>query len=95
MADGRREVITAHTGLVGGDNKIMKNIFNSNTTEDMIEVLEAKNLTEAVFNSIAQSIVKHCQERFNLKPEVIILKMDGTKTNKGREKIPSYTSNYL
>lgn len=42
LADGRREVITAHTGLVGGDNKIMKNIFNSNTTEDMIEVLEAK-----------------------------------------------------
>ena len=59
----------------------MKNIFNSNTTEDMIEVLEAKNLTEAVFNSIAQSIVKHCQERFNLKPEVIILKMDGTILN--------------
>jgi cobalt-precorrin-5B (C1)-methyltransferase len=81
LADGRREVITAHTGLVGGDNKIMKNIFNSNTTEDMIEVLEAKNLTEAVFNSIAQSIVKHCQERFNLKPEVIILKMDGTILN--------------
>ncbi|MDD3753575.1 MAG: cobalt-precorrin-5B (C(1))-methyltransferase CbiD [Methanobacterium sp.] len=81
LADGRREVIATHTGLVGGDNKLMNNIFNSNTTEDMIGFLDAENLTEAVFNSIAQSIMKRCQEKFNLKPEVIILKMDGTILN--------------
>lgn len=81
LADGRREVITTHTGLVGGDKNLMEKVFRSNTTEDMIEALDSENLTETVFNSIAQSITKRCQERFNLKPEVLILKMDGTILN--------------
>lgn len=81
LADGRKEVITTHTGLVGGDKNLMNKVFESNTTEDIIEALDAENLTETVFNSIAQSITKRCQKRFNLKPEVIILKMDGTILN--------------
>ena len=81
LADGRREVITAHTGLAGGDKNIMEKVFKSNTTEDMIEVLDSENLTETVFNSIAHSVKKRCQERFKLEPEVLILKMDGTILN--------------
>lgn len=81
LADGRREIITTHTGLVGGDKKVMEEVFNSNTTEDMIEILEREGMVERVFNSIASSIQERCHERFNLKPEVIILKMDGTVLN--------------
>ena len=81
LADGRREIITTHTGLMGGNNKIMKEVYHSNTTEDMLEILEREEMAEKVFNSIAQAIQKRCQEKFNIVPEVIILKMDGTILN--------------
>ncbi len=81
LADGRREIITTHTGLVGGDKKVMEEVFNSNTTEDMIEILEREGMVEMVFNSIASSIQERCQDRYDLKPEVIILRMDGTVLN--------------
>jgi cobalt-precorrin-5B (C1)-methyltransferase len=81
LADGRREIITTHTGLRGGNKKVMGEIYNSNTTEDMIKILEREGMVEMVFNSIASSIQERCQDRFNLKPDVIILKMDGTVLN--------------
>ncbi|KAF5080987.1 Cobalt-precorrin-5B C(1)-methyltransferase [anaerobic digester metagenome] len=81
LADGRREIITTHTGLRGGNKKVMEEVFNSNTTEDMIEILEREGMVDMVFNSIASSIKERCQDRFDLKPEVIILKMDGTVLN--------------
>ena len=85
LADARREIITTHTGLVGGDKILMEKVFNSNTTEDMIKVLDTKNMTESVFNSIAQSIKERCQERFSINPEVLILKMDGTILNSNHQ----------
>lgn len=85
MADARREIITTHTGLNGGDQTLMKNIYNSNTTEDMIKILEKEKLTESVFNSIAHAVKDRCQERFNITPEVLILKMDGTVLNKNHD----------
>ena len=81
LADGRREIITTHTGLVGGDRKTMEEVFKSNTTEDMMDILEREGILEKVFNSIALSIKERCQERFDLMPEVIILRMDGTLLN--------------
>ena len=81
LADGRREIITTHTGLVGGNRKTMEEVFNSNTTEDMMDILEREGLLEKVFNSIALTIQERCQERFDLMPEVLILKMDGTLLN--------------
>ncbi len=81
LADGRREIITTHTGLVGGDRQTMEEVFNSNTTEDMMDILEREGLLEKVFNSIAISIKERCLERFDIKPEVLILKMDGTLLN--------------
>jgi cobalt-precorrin-5B (C1)-methyltransferase len=85
LADGRREIITTHTGLVGGGKVLMEDIYNSNTTEDMIKFLDKENLTEAVFNSIARAIKERCQERFNILPEVLILKMDGTVLNNNHQ----------
>ncbi|WP_321421417.1 cobalt-precorrin-5B (C(1))-methyltransferase CbiD [uncultured Methanobacterium sp.] len=85
LADGRREIITTHTGLVGGDRQTMEEVFNSNTTEDMMGILEREGLLEKVFNSIALSIQERCQERFDIKPEVLILKMDGTLLNSNHQ----------
>jgi cobalt-precorrin-5B (C1)-methyltransferase len=87
LADGRREIITTHTGLVGGNRKTMEEVFKSNTTEDMMDILEREGLLEKVFNSISLAIQERCQERFDLMPEVLILKMDGTllNTNHGVE----------
>lgn len=81
LADARREVITTHTGLIGGNKILLDSIFHSNTTEDMIQILEEKNISEPVFNSIAAAIKERCQERFQIEPEVLILKMDGTVLN--------------
>ena len=81
LADGRREIITTHTGLVGGNRSLMEEVYHSNTTEDMMEILEREGMLEMVFNSIALAIQERCHEKFDLKPEVLILKMDGTLLN--------------
>ncbi|BDZ68355.1 hypothetical protein GCM10025860_18030 [Methanobacterium ferruginis] len=59
----------------------MEQIYHSNTTEDMIELLEREEMVEPVFNSIAQAIQKCCQERFDINVDVVIVKMDGTVLN--------------
>ena len=41
VADGRREIIAAHAALNGAKNLIGK-IFNANTTEEMMGLLEGK-----------------------------------------------------
>lgn len=85
LADGRREIITTHTGLVGGEKVLMERVFNSNTTEDMIKILEKENMREAVFNSIAQAINERCQGRFHINPKVIIVNMDGKILNSNHQ----------
>jgi cobalt-precorrin-5B (C1)-methyltransferase len=81
IADGRREIIAAHTALCGADKDVIGNIFESNTTEDMIDILNDKNMVKAVFNSIARSIKELCQERYDMKFNVVIARMDGTVLN--------------
>jgi len=81
LADARREIITTHTGLIGGKKRLLEQIYHSNTTEDMIELLEREEMVEPVFNSIAQAIQKCCQERFDVNVDVVIVKMDGTVLN--------------
>ncbi len=81
IADGRREIIAAHAALSGADKDVVRNIFESNTTEDMIDILDNENLVKAVFNSIALAIKDRCQERYDMKFDVVIAKMDGSVLN--------------
>jgi len=81
IADGRREVVTAHAGLLGAEKELLESIYHSNTTEDMINLLEENGLLKDVFNSIATAIKERCQECFGLDPEVLILNMDGIPLN--------------
>ncbi|MCC7558775.1 MAG: cobalt-precorrin-5B (C(1))-methyltransferase CbiD [Methanobacteriaceae archaeon] len=81
IADGRAEIIAAYAGLVGAPQDIIKKVFESKTTEDMIEILNEKDLVKEVFNSIAESIKYKCEKRFSINFEVIIVRMDGTILN--------------
>lgn len=78
VADCRREIIAAHTAFIGGSNELIKKIFDSKTTEDMIDILNEENLTDKVFESIAFAIKEKCQDKYPLDMEVIIVRMDGT-----------------
>lgn len=85
VADGRMEVIAAHAALNGADNLVIKTIFEANTTEEMMVVLEEYGLLKVTFNSIASSIKERCQERFPGDLSVLIVKMDGTILNSNHQ----------
>jgi cobalt-precorrin-5B (C1)-methyltransferase len=81
IADGRREVITAYSALYGANKNVINRIFESKTTEEMINILDNENLVSKVFKGIAETIRATCQERFNLDFEVIIVNMNGEILN--------------
>lgn len=81
IADGRREVITSHMGLLGVDKALINSVFKSTTTEEMINILEENELVRPVFNHIADSIQERCLERYHMEFEAVIVNMDGTVLN--------------
>lgn len=84
VADARTEIIAAHAALKGASPTLIAEIFSKKTTEDMVDILNKESIREEVFQSISQSIKDKIQDRFPLKVEVIIVRMDGTVLN------PSY-----
>lgn len=84
VADGRREIITAHAALAGVSQDTLKEIFNSKTTEDMIDILIQSHKEKEVFNSIAWTIKENIKDRYHIKLEVIIVRMNGTVLNSNR-----------
>lgn len=44
IADGRREIIATHSALCGVDTETIKSIFDSKTTEEMIDILKNKKI---------------------------------------------------
>jgi len=85
VADGRREVLTTYTALAGADTHLIKRIFESNTTEDMIDILDEENLVYPVFNGIAKTIKDLCHEKYEMDFDVVIVRMDGTVLNQNHE----------
>ncbi len=81
VADGRREIIAAYSALLGAKKDVIHRIFESKTTESMIDILNGENLVFDVFNKIAESIKKKCRERYKTDFDVIIVRMDGTILN--------------
>lgn len=81
VADARREIMTAYAGLVGADTDTLKAIYECITTEDVIKILNEKNLTTAVFELIANKIVELCELKFNIKFHAVIVQMDGSVLN--------------
>ena len=81
VADARREIMTCYAGLVGADTKTLNDIFECITTEDVIKILDNKNITTEVFELISDKIIELCELKFNIKFNVIIVKMDGEILN--------------
>jgi cobalt-precorrin-5B (C1)-methyltransferase len=81
IADGRREIIAVHAALVGADKKVVNEIFQSNTTEEMINILNNHSIVKNVFNNIAERIKNICSEKFEIDFDVIIVNMEGQVLN--------------
>lgn len=62
VADGRLETLAANCALLGGSRQLVKNIMESNTTEEAVDFILQNNM-ENVFEFIAQKISQKCEER--------------------------------
>ena len=81
VADGRREIMVAHAGLCGAGQKDLQRLFDSKTTDDMMDILTELNISVEVSNSIADAICERCYQRFDLDLNVILVDMEGNYLN--------------
>lgn len=88
VADGRREIMVTHAALCGADRQHLQKLFDSKTTDDMMDILNEINLSVEVSNSIASAIKDRCKQRFDLDLNVILVDMEGTYLNSNMEIIP-------
>ena len=85
IADCRREIMIAHAALCGAGHEDIQRLYNSKTTEDMMNILQEINLSVDVSNSIAQAIYERVKQRFNFELNVIIVDMEGNYLNSNME----------
>ena len=81
IADGRKEIMITHAALCSASTNTIKKIYNSKTTEEMLEILNNNNLKLDVCNNIANSIIQICKNRFNLNLNVILVDINGNLLN--------------
>lgn len=85
VADGRREIMVTHAALCGADSDALQRLYDSKTTDDMMDILEEINLSVEVSNSIASAIHERCMQRFDLDLNVILVDMEGNYLNNNME----------
>lgn len=77
VADGRREIMITHAAINGAKVETLIELFNSPTTEDMMDTLRKENIDKSVFDSISSAIKERCENRVDIKFNVILLDMKG------------------
>ncbi len=79
MGDARNEVIAAYAASAGADTNTVRNILQSNTTEEATELLNKINLVKATYDEIAKRIHARISDRIQnkIKVSVIIVSMEG------------------
>lgn len=78
VADCRNEILTAYSSLFIDDKEDLKKILYSNTTEEVLKILEKRGVLKDVFNLIAKRVVERVSERWNgIKFGCIIVDMKG------------------
>ena len=87
VADGRREIMVAHAGICGANQKDLQRLFDSKTTDDMMDILNELGISVDVSNSIAQAIKQRCKQRFDLDLNVILVDMEGNYLNDNMETV--------
>lgn len=61
--------------------KDLQRLFDSKTTDDMMDILDELNVSVEVSNSIANAIHDRCHQRFDLDLNVILVDMEGNYLN--------------
>ena len=85
VADGRREIMITHAAICGAEKKVLEKLYDSATTDDMLDILNEINLQKDVANSIAIAIKQRCMQRFELDIDVILVDMEGNYLNDNME----------
>lgn len=81
VADGRREIMVCHAALCGVGQNDLQRLFDSKTTDDMMDILNELNVSVEVSNSIADAIRERCNQRFDLELNVFLVDMEGNYLN--------------
>ncbi len=80
VGDARNEVVAAYAGAAGADQKTIKELLESNTTDEATEILRQANLIEPTYDLIAERVHQRVSDRVEnkIKISVVIVAMDGT-----------------
>lgn len=75
VADCRMEILAAYTGINGGDKKLIKNIMESNTTEDSVRILKSQKQVNSgvVYEDIVNVIKNKCTKRIHNKINIEVV----------------------
>ena len=88
VADGRREIMVTHAALCGVGQRDLQRLFDSKTTDDMMDILDELGVSVEVSNSIADAIRDRCRQRFDLDLNVFLVDMEGNYLNDNMEDFP-------
>jgi cobalt-precorrin-5B (C1)-methyltransferase len=73
--------MVTHAALCGADKQTLQRLYDSKTTDDMMDILNETNISFEVSNSIASAIHERCLQRFDLDLNVILVDMEGNYLN--------------
>lgn len=85
VADGRREIMITHAAICGAEKDTLEKLYESATTDDMLDILNEINIQKEVANSIAAAIKERCFARFGLGLDVFLVDMEGNYLNDNME----------
>ena len=63
VADGRREALTAHTALCGGDAALLRAVYDSPTTDAALALLEPAGLLRPVMAAVTGALYENLRHR--------------------------------
>ena len=79
VADGRNEIICTHAGLLGASQEVLKELYESKTTEKAIEILKRENLMD-IWQEIAKRGAYHAKIRTGYATEIRVILFDKNGT---------------
>ncbi|MDK2790759.1 MAG: cobalt-precorrin-5B (C1)-methyltransferase [Methanothermococcus sp.] len=78
VSDARNEILTAYSCMYINEKEILEKILYSNTTEEIIYILNEKKILNKVFNRIAERVVERLSSRWEgITFNCIIIDMKG------------------
>lgn len=75
VADGRRETVCTFAALAGADRKIIRQLYDSVTTAEMVRIIRQAHL-EKIWQQIAQKAEEKCSLRTGGKIDIAVMLLD-------------------